>query len=159
MRDHFNKLYRHLGWADERVLQSLRAAHSVLKKDLDLYSHILGSEHNWLSRIRGSAPKLAIWPTLTLDECETVGKENVTAFNALVSSLTPELLQKPVTYRNSAGEQFTSTLEDILTHVSLHGAYHRGQIAASIRAAGDAPNPTDYIAFARGAPTATRKTR
>ena len=157
MRDHFNKLYRHLEWADERVLNSLRAAQSVLKKDLDLYSHILGSEHNWLSRIRGSAPKLAIWPTLTLDECETVGKENVTAFNALVSSLTPELLQKPVTYRNSAGEQFTSTLEDILTHVCLHGAYHRGQIAASIRAAGDVPNPTDYIAFARGAPAATRK--
>lgn len=151
------KLFQHLGWADERVLQSLRAAHSVLKKDLDLYAHILGSEHNWLSRIRGSAPSLAIWPTLTLDECERVGKENVSAFNALVSSMTSELLQKPITYRNSAGDQFTSTLEDILTHVSLHGAYHRGQIAASIRAVGDAPNPTDYIAFARGAPAATRK--
>ncbi len=157
MRDHFRKLYQHLAWADERVLQSLRAAHSVLKRDLDLYAHILGSEHNWLSRIRGSAPKHAIWPTLTLEECERVGKENVSAFNGLLSSLTPELLQKPITYRNSAGDQFTSTLEDILTHVSLHGAYHRGQIAASIRAAGDAPNPTDYIAFARGAPAATRK--
>jgi uncharacterized damage-inducible protein DinB len=151
------RLYQHLAWADERVLQSLRAARSVLKKDLDLYAHILGSEHNWLSRIRGSAPTLAIWPTLTLDDCERVGKENVSAFNALISSLTPELLQKPITYRNSAGDQFTSTLEDILTHVSLHGAYHRGQIAASIRAAGDAPSPTDYIAFTRGAPAATRK--
>lgn len=158
MRDHLTKLYQHRAWADERVLQSLRAAHNVLKRDLDLYAHILGSEHNWLSRIRGSAPKFAIWPTLTLDECERLGKENVSAFNALVSSLTPELLQNPITYRNSAGDQFTSTLEDILTHVSLHGAYHRGQIAASIRAAGDAPNPTDYIAFARGAPAATRKT-
>ncbi len=157
MKNHFEKLYQHLAWADERVLQSLRAAHSVLKKDLDLYGHILGSEHNWLSRIQGSVPKLAIWPTLTLDECERAGKENVSAFNALVATLTPELLQKSIKYRNSAGDQFTSTLEDILTHVSLHGAYHRGQIAASIRAAGDAPNPTDYIAFARGAPAATRK--
>ena len=157
MKDHFKKLYQHLAWADERVLQSLHAAHSVLKRDLDLYSHILGSEHNWLSRINGSVPKLAIWPTLTLDECERVGKENVSAFTALISSLTPESFQKPITYRNSVGDQFTSTLEDILTHVSLHGAYHRGQIAASIRAAGDVPTPTDYIAFARGAPTATRK--
>lgn len=157
MSDHFRKLYEHLAWADERVLQSLRAAHSVLKRDLDLYSHILGSEHNWLSRMNGNAPKLAIWPTLTLDECERVGKENVSTFSALISSLTPELLQKSITYRNSAGDQFTSTLEDILTHVSLHGAYHRGQIAASIRAAGDAPTPTDYIAFARGAPAATRQ--
>ena len=157
MRDHFIKLFQHLAWADERVLQSLRAAHNVLKRELDLYAHVLGSEHNWLSRIQGSAPTLAIWPTLTLDECESVSKENVRAFNALASSLTPELLQNPITYRNSAGDQFTSTMEDILTHVSLHGAYHRGQIAALIRSAGDTPSPTDYIAFARGAPAATRK--
>ena len=157
MRDHFIKLYNHLAWADERVLQSLRAAHSVLKKDLDLYGHILGSEHNWLSRIQITVPKLAIWPALTLDECEKVAKENAAAFNALVATLTPELLQKPITYRNSAGDQYTSKLEEILTHVSLHGAYHRGQIAASVRAAGDTPNPTDYIAFARGAAAATRK--
>jgi uncharacterized damage-inducible protein DinB len=157
MRDHFRKLYEHVAWADQRVLQSLRGAHNGSKRDLELYSHILGSEHNWFSRVDGSVPKLAIWPTLTLDECERVGKETVSAFTALISSLTPESLQKPITYRNSAGDQFTSTLEDILTHVSLHGAYHRGQIAASIRAAGDVPTPTDYIAFTRGAPTATRR--
>ena len=157
MRDHFIRLFQHLAWADERVLQSLRTGHAVVQRGLDLYAHILGSEHNWLSRIQSSAPTLAIWPNLTLDECERVHKENVSAFNALVSSLTPELLQKPITYRNSAGDQFTSTVEDILTHVSLHGAYHRGQIAALIRAAGDTPSPTDYIAFTRGAPTATRK--
>jgi uncharacterized damage-inducible protein DinB len=157
MRDHFMKLYQHLAWADERVLQSLRAGHSVVKRGLELYAHILGSEHNWLSRIQGNAPTLAIWPNLTLDECERVRKESASAFNALVSSLTPELLQKPITYRNSSGDQFTSTLEDILTHVCLHGAYHRGQIAALIRAAGDTPSPTDYIAFTRGVPAATRK--
>ncbi len=157
MRDHFIKLYQHLAWADERVLLSLRAGHGVAKKALDLYAHILGSEHNWLSRIQGNAPTLAIWPNLTLNECEKAHKENVSSFNALISSLTPELLQKSITYRNSAGDQFTSTLEDILTHVCLHGAYHRGQIAALIRDAGDTPSPTDYIAFARGAPAATRQ--
>jgi uncharacterized damage-inducible protein DinB len=45
----------------------------------------------------------------------------------------------------------------MLTHVTLHGAYHRGQIAASIRAGGDTPTATDYIAFIRGAPAATRR--
>jgi len=71
--------------------------------------------------------------------------------------LTLSLLQKPIAYKNSAGDQFTSTIEDILTHVTMHGAYHRGQIAASIRASGDTPTATDYIAFIRGAPAATRK--
>ena len=157
MKHHFTKLYEHLAWADARVLQSLRAAHTVLKRDLDLYSHILGSEHVWLSRIKGTRARVAVWPSLTLDEAERLAVENSTAFNKVVSELTEESRATPITYRNSAGDQFTSTLEDILTHVSLHGAYHRGQIAASLRAAGDVPSPTDYIAFARGAPAATRK--
>ena len=157
MNTHFTKLFDHLAWADALVLQSLRAAHAVLKKDLDLYSHILGSEHVWLSRIRGTTAKVAVWPSLTLDEAERLGGENVAAFRKVISELTEEGRETPITYRNSAGDQFTSTLEDILTHVSLHGAYHRGQIAASLRAAGDVPTPTDYIAFARGAPAATRK--
>jgi uncharacterized damage-inducible protein DinB len=157
MKDHFTKVFRHLEWADARVLQSLRSAQSVLKKDLDLYAHILGSEHVWLSRINGTPPKLAVWPSLTLDECDRLGSDNAAAYQKLAADLTPETRQRPITYRNSAGEEFTSTLEDILTHVSMHGAYHRGQIAASLRAAGDTPIPTDYIAFVRGAPAAKRK--
>jgi uncharacterized damage-inducible protein DinB len=40
--------------------------------------------------------------------------------------------------------------------VALHGSYHRGQIALLVRAGGSTPAPTDYIAFIRGAPAATR---
>jgi uncharacterized damage-inducible protein DinB len=157
MRSHFTKVFQHLAWADARVLESLRGAHSVLKKDQDLYAHILGAEHVWLSRIIGTAPKFAVWPTLTLKECEQLAAENGAAYQKLASDLTKEATERAITYRNSAGDEYTSTLEDILTHVSLHGAYHRGQIAASVRAAGDTPIATDYIAFARGAPAATRK--
>ena len=157
MRDHFIKVFRHLEWADARVLASLRGARSVLKRDQDLYAHILGSEHVWLSRIEGTTPKFAVWPTLTLDECGRLAAENAAAYQRLASDLTSDGIQRAITYRNSAGDEYTSTLEDILTHVSLHGAYHRGQIGASVRAAGDTPSPTDYIAFARGAPAATRK--
>jgi uncharacterized damage-inducible protein DinB len=156
MKDHFTKVFRHLEWADARVLQSLRSAQMILKKDLDLYAHILGSEHVWLARIKGTTQRLAVWPTLTLDECERLGGENAAGYQQLALDLTPETRQRAITYRNSAGDQFTSTLEDILTHVSMHGAYHRGQIAASLRAAGDTPIPTDFIAFVRGAPAAKR---
>jgi uncharacterized damage-inducible protein DinB len=155
MRDHLTRVFQHLEWADARVLESLRDAHTVLKKDLDLYSHILGSEHAWLSRINAVPARIAIWPTLTLDECEKLAAENAAAYQKLASELTPESRERRITYRNSAGDQFTSTLEDILTHVSLHGAYHRGQIAASLRASGAVPIATDYIAFVRGAPAAT----
>lgn len=157
MKDHFTMLFKHVEWADARVLESLRSAQNPQRRGLELYSHILGSEHVWLSRINGTTPRVDVWPVLKLDECERLGKENIGAFNRLVSLLTPDLLKNPITYRNSAGDQFTSTIEDILTHVALHGSYHRGQIAASLRAGGDTPSPTDYIAFVRGAPAATRR--
>jgi uncharacterized damage-inducible protein DinB len=149
-------LYDHLCWADLKVLESLRAAQQPPAKALELYAHVLGAEHVWLSRIHGTPAAIAVWPSLTLDQCGTVAGNNCESFKTIVSSLTPGSLAREIAYRNSAGMSFTSTLEDILTHVALHGSYHRGQIATSLRAAGETPSPTDYIAFARGSPAATR---
>jgi uncharacterized damage-inducible protein DinB len=157
LKNHFTKLVAHLEWADQRVLTSLRSAANLPARALELYSHILGSEHTWLARINGTPPGLAVWPSLTLDECARVSAENAAELRKLSSALTDEALGRGITYRNSAGDEFTSSLEDMLTHVMMHGSYHRGQVASLIRAAGDTPAPTDYIFFARGSPAATRR--
>ena len=157
MREHFQRLFAHLAWADTRVLQGLRDAHSVMKSIMDLYCHILGSEHVWLSRIKGEPARYAVWPTLTLDECGILSAENIRGYEDLFAKTQPDGFARLITYRNSAGDQFTSSLEDIVTHVAMHGSYHRGQVAAWMRQSGETPTPTDYIAFARGSPAATRK--
>jgi uncharacterized damage-inducible protein DinB len=157
MKDHFNRLFAHLAWADNRVLQGLRSAQSVLKSIMDLYCHVLGSEHVWLSRVLGKPAQYAVWPTLTLDECEQLGAENVSAYEKLLAATKPEGFARMITYRNSAGDEFTSSLEDILTHVAMHGSYHRAQVAMLMRQSGETPTGTDYIAFARGSPAATRQ--
>ncbi len=150
------RLMTHLAWADERALSALHAAPGAEPRLLELYSHVLGAEHVWLSRIAGIPAKVAVWPGLTLEGCATLAKENHTELHALVNETTRERLDRPVTYRNSAGLEFTSTVEDILLHVCIHGAYHRGQVASKLRAGGFTPQPTDYIAWVRGAPAATR---
>lgn len=152
----FARLYDHLYWADQKAFESLRAARNPPAKAMELLAHVLGSEHVWLSRIRGVPATLAVWPSLTLDECEEILTANRASFEKLVKTLTPALLAKEISYRNSAGVSFVSTIEDILTHVALHGSYHRGQVAASLRAAGETPIATDFIVFARGAPAATK---
>jgi len=157
LKDHFSRLVAHLEWADQRVLTSLRSAASLPPKAVEIYSHILGSEHVWLSRISGTAPRIAVWPNLSLDDCARVSAENAAELRRLTSTLTADALARGITYRNSAGDQFTSSLEDILTHVMMHGSYHRGQVASLIRAAGETPAPTDYIFFTRGSPAATRR--
>jgi uncharacterized damage-inducible protein DinB len=54
-------------------------------------------------------------------------------------------ISRRVAYTNSKGEEWTSGVEDILTHVTIHSAYHRGQIASDLRAAGHTPAYTDFI--------------
>lgn len=152
----FARLYDHLHWADRKVLESLGVAQNPPARAIQIFSHVLGAEHVWLARIRGNPATIAVWPSLTLDQCEQVAAENADAFRTLVLDLTPESLEREISYRNSAGRSFVSTLEDILTHVALHGSYHRGQIAMLLRAADETPAPTDYIGFVRGAPAATR---
>lgn len=153
----FTKLFAHMEWADKRALGSLRAMSSPPPKSVELMAHILGAERVWLSRIEGETSPIVVWPTLSLDDAERVLAENVEGYRRVLSRLSSAGLQEPITYKNSAGDQFTSTVEDILTQVVTHGSYHRGQIAAQVRAAGGTPNPTDYIAYIRGAPAATRQ--
>ena len=50
-----------------------------------------------------------------------------------------------MSYRNSQGETWSSRKDDILMHVVMHSAYHRGQIAADMRIAGLVPAYTDFI--------------
>jgi uncharacterized damage-inducible protein DinB len=157
MSEHISRLFAHMAWADDQVLESLRVARSPAPQAFALYSHLLGAERVWLSRIRGEASPVAIWPSLTLDECENLARKNRDDFAELAERLGVDGLDRDITYRNSAGQEFTSNLEDILLHVALHGSYHRGQIAMTVRAGGDTPASTDYIAFVRGVPAATRR--
>lgn len=156
---HLARLFAHLAWADDRALGALRAAPSPAQAWIELLAHVLGSEHVWLARLHERPAEVAIWPTLTLDGCAELAMANRLGYDTFLAELTPRALGRGVSYRNSAGQAFMSTVEDILLHVAMHGSYHRGQIAAAMRRGGAEPAPTDYIAFVRGAPAATRADR
>jgi uncharacterized damage-inducible protein DinB len=152
-----SKLLDHMEWADARTLDGLRAAPGSDARALELYAHVLGAEHVWLARLRQQQAREAVWPQLSLERCASLAAENVAGFRALLASLGPDDLSREIPYRNSVGAAFSSAIEDILLHVMLHGTYHRGQVALAVRAAGGTPVATDYIAFVRGAPAATRQ--
>jgi uncharacterized damage-inducible protein DinB len=152
----FATLVEHLRWADARALDSLRGVIHRDAEALSLYAHILGAEHVWLARIAGRAPEHPVWPTLDVDECAALAEANADELAALVRSADAAALSREVEYTNSAGDSFRSSVRDMLVQVMLHGAYHRGQVAARVRTAGGEPQATDYIAFTRGAPAAKR---
>ncbi|HJU68038.1 MAG TPA: DinB family protein [Gemmatimonadaceae bacterium] len=153
--NHLRALMDHMAWADERILASLRQP-GVPPRALEIYAHVLGTEHNWLTRLEERPRTILVWPTLTLEECAQLSAENQRAFGAYVDRLASADLRRTVHYRNSAGVEFDSPIEDILLHVAMHGSYHRGQVTMLVRDAGAEPQPTDFIEFVRGAPAATR---
>lgn len=155
--DYLQRLIAHLQWADDRVLTSLRKAAAPPARTLELYAHILGAEHVWLARLREEPATVVVWPTLTLDECETLAGQTHEGLARAVSALSTADLEREVAYVNSAGAPFRSRIDDILTQIATHGVYHRAQIAMLLRDAGTEPEPTDYIAFVRGVPAATRR--
>ena len=150
-----HKLFQHLAWADAEVLHALRSAAGSEPRALTYFAHVLAAEHVWMARIRGEPARMPVWPVLSLQECAVASADNAAGFSAIVSGANADDLQRGIHYVNSAGRAFTSTLEDILLHVALHGAYHRGQVSIFMRDGGGIPAPTDYIGFARGVPAAT----
>jgi uncharacterized damage-inducible protein DinB len=148
------KLIDHLEWADTRVLDSLRAMPLPDQRAIDLYAHVLGAEHVWVSRILQRAPREKVWPDLTLERASSLAAANAAELRAVLERCSADELERKLAYTNSAGVDFESTIEDMLLQVVLHGCYHRGQVALMVRGSGGEPSPTDYIAFIRGAPAA-----
>lgn len=142
-----DKLFEHMWWAHDALMSELRREPPD-PDTLRLFAHIMGTEHRWLTRIDAVEPRVAVWPTLSLDESAELEGENRARFRELLAS-PRDVLARRIRYRNSLGHDFDNDVEEILTHVALHGHYHRGQIARVMRASGREPVYTDYIGYLR----------
>ena len=67
------------------------------------------------------------------------------AWRDFLTKLGPGELDRTIEYRNTKGESWSNRIEDVLMHVIMHSAYHRGQIAMEMRGAGAVPAYTDFI--------------
>jgi uncharacterized damage-inducible protein DinB len=139
---HLRRVFRYDGWANRETLRSLDK--SAPPRSLKWLAHIIGAEYLWMARLRRRPETIPVWPELDVDACGERLDE--------LSRLWPEYLDdaarslaEMIPYTNSKGETWTNTVEEILTHVVIHSAYHRGQIASDVRATGGTPAYTDYI--------------
>lgn len=143
--EYYRGLFAYELRADMQSLESIESASGDMAPTYGRMGHLIAALALWLDRVCAKEQRMAVWPQMAAAEAraelEGIGRE----WTAYLEALTPEELQRPVDYRNSAGHAFTSSVEQILTHLMLHGAYHRGQIASDVRAAGGTPAQTDYI--------------
>ena len=148
LADYQRRQFAYDAWANREVLAAIKAngsANGTDERSLQLMSHILSAERLWLERIRQQPQSNPVWPREDLAQCEAQAADMAKRWREYLELVTAGDLSEPVSYKNTQGEAWTSTLGDILTHVVIHSAYHRGQIATNMRENGRTPAYTDFI--------------
>lgn len=138
-------------WANDKMMDSLRQSSNPSAKAVRALAHLLIAEKTWLLRLKTNQDSTGFdfWQGTTLEQCEALALEVKQAFAALTNELTEDQLDSFATYKNSKGTEYSTSYRDILMHVLMHSAYHRGQVAMAVRAEDETPAYTDYIAFVR----------
>ena len=142
MLDQIRRWLRYNVWANREVLKSLSA--SAPTSALKRMAHIAAAEGLWLDRIAGKTTG-AVWPDQDLEKIGEAVAAVESRWRELMQEVDEPGLARKVQYKNSKGEPWVSSVADVVQHVVFHSAYHRGQIASDLRAAGKEPAYTDFI--------------
>ena len=141
--------FQYDAWANRQALASLRTMNPVLDKARLWLAHIVGAQDVWLSRLQNDVPCTLAWPDLSVAGIDARLEGLRGTWEMLLDRLGESHLEEPIAYSNLAGQSYSTPRSEIFDHVLLHGAYHRGQIAAHVREQGGQPNPTDHIVWLR----------
>jgi uncharacterized damage-inducible protein DinB len=141
--EHLRRQIEYDDWANRETLSALRAAPSV--NATRLFAHTVATELLWVDRMAHKPQRCAVWPEWSLEDCAARLDDAHAAWKNFLRFLEPSQLLTEISYVNTKGKHFTSEVGDVITHVLLHSAYHRGQVAAAQRASGAEPAYTDFI--------------
>ena len=158
---YFRRLFEYDDWANAAHLATLAAPEAVRAM-----GHLLAAREIWLLRVKmGQAPQvpepfspakggqapgkpepdpvsLKFFRHLDVDQCRELHEQVSADWRAWLNAATPADLDAQVTFQDSLGNPYTLTRRVMLTHVLLHSAHHRGQVAMAQRQAG--LTPTDF---------------
>lgn len=144
------QMFRYQAWANTELLDSIEGLdverHAAERHiAVRLMNHCLVVEKIFAAHLTGAAHGFAADNTLETPELQTLRKE----FSALdgwyldyASSATPAQLSQAVEFSFTDGDDGTMTREEMLTHVVIHGGYHRGEVGRVLKqvAANSAPD-------------------
>jgi uncharacterized damage-inducible protein DinB len=125
--------------ADERVL-ILRLLDHIHAVD-EIFRHNLEARpHGYL------APRSADLPSF--DELASKARAIADWYADYADALMPEEVDEPIAFSFSNGEAANMTRGEMLLHVGMHGAGHRGQVTLLLQKSGIQPYPdrvTDFL--------------
>ncbi|HTW59414.1 MAG TPA: DinB family protein [Terriglobales bacterium] len=144
LADYMRRQFAYNEWANQEVLSTMRS-NGADDRSLRLMGHILAAERLWLERLKQQPQRVPVWPEPDLAQFEAEAAKLSRLWLEYLDLITAGDVSQSISYKNSKGEAWTNTILDVLTHVVMHSAYHRGQIASHMRDCGQTPAYTDFI--------------
>jgi len=113
-------LFEYESWANGEIAQCLSALDDPPEKALLLMSHIVGANILWLCRMQNKTSDIAVWKAYSKTEIVSEVKRSSSDLLNYVKNISGSDLEEVVSYKNTKGESFKSTIKDILTHLTIH---------------------------------------
>ena len=137
------KLTDHCIWANELWIGFISENCPADEYLLTRMSHILLGEQAWFDRISGKEPNRNIWTAITIPSLQEEQQKHRSVYQNLVAGN----IDRVIAYKRFTGEEYQSSIADILLHLTLHGAHHRGQMATHVSGRGMKPINADFIQY------------
>lgn len=133
---HFNQAY----------IKHMEAQKVLDERSISLLSHIINAQHIWNARMKGEDLPMKPWEVHELEDMERLNEVAYMESMRLMKAMSPV---QEIDYSNTRGESYTNSLQDVMLHITNHGTYHRGQLAARLKEIGVDAIPSDYIKYKR----------
>lgn len=143
---HLKELFDYDLWATRRLLEQVLALEEPGNRLLELSAHILQAQQYWIFRIQGNQTGIDPWLPVQKQQFLTLLERNRDELAEIMNNFAHN---RPVHYQIKNGEYQRNTLAEILHHLLLHSAYHRGQIAQLLSPIIPKVPSTDFIFYIR----------
>jgi len=138
-----------------RMLESVPAANRSsppFAKAVGRLAHLVAARHMWLHRLGVRSDRPAGWfPDTNIEALPALVADVERSWTAFLAVLDDDAVFREVEFTASDGRRLRWPLIELLTQVSGHAWYHRGQIAMLVADLGGEPIDTDYIFWHRPA--------
>ena len=134
--------FHHHAWATSVLTDAVLA--SATPSAVRVLAHALAADRVWWCRLTGTAVDTEIWPAPDAVDLGARAAQTASCWDGYLGGAD---LDGVVAYQNSRGVAFETSVADVLDHVLLHAAHHRGQANAALRASGAVPPPLDFITW------------
>jgi uncharacterized damage-inducible protein DinB len=160
---HLRRLFGYNYWANhllldkaaeisnEQFLAETRFPHGGLR---DTFAHLIYAEWVWRERCEGRSPlvgdkmpEAGDFPDLATMGAFWIQEEQ--RMNAYLANLTDERAVMDLHHTSTKNEPFSLPIEDILSHIVIHGMQHRSEIAQMLTELGHSPGDIDYMLHRR----------